>query len=398
MGECMDVIKNLLHKLSLLDRHRHANHSLASLIENNHIPAGGMADCIQIVTKAIKETLEKGFHHTIEKREYYDFLALIYSSFYVFMPQGRPAALAALTYKQLDELMKEGSCQSDIFKTSYRYQLQPVLLSKELRELLILYKNFFRPLVAAKGPYNAGPDDILFLNYKGLPDRQKVSSRIVWFFEKYGYYQLNTNELRALMETEADKAYCRGEIGLEDKLAIQKINGHTGGTSRDYYVRQDRARDVSRAKQGYKKIFGQAPLQEEQTASVMSSGSQPAACSPLQRTSSCITDDPVHEKNWGSARDDYLQVEPTQRHVRWTAEELGCIRHLMQKLEDEGFSSPHPVSTLMKYIQNWPPAYPIFHPRHVLKLDSFRHGYETVLRHYMGHGKRGANKLPSFNK
>ena len=75
----------------------------------------------------------------------------------------------------------------------------------------------------------------------------------------------STTICRALVETAAHKACQEGDISPSQRDAINGINGHSGQISQDYYLFQDRKREVSLAVEGFQKIIGEPqPCQQEQ--------------------------------------------------------------------------------------------------------------------------------------
>jgi hypothetical protein len=78
------------------------------------------------------------------------------------------------------------------------------------------------------------------------------------FFNKSLNLHITSTTIRSLMETHADKMMKRGEITEEERTAVMTINGHSSSTTRNYYIRQDRAANIRNSRA----IFGRLPETE----------------------------------------------------------------------------------------------------------------------------------------
>jgi hypothetical protein len=79
---------------------------------------------------------------------------------------------------------------------------------------------------------------------------------LIQFFLKTTGKKINSTSLRALLETEADRALRAGVIEQVEKTAIENIVGHSSATCLNYYVMRNRLEDAGDAFAAFQKILG----------------------------------------------------------------------------------------------------------------------------------------------
>jgi hypothetical protein len=197
--------------------------------------------------------------------EVYVLMQTLAASLYTFSAQGRPGGLKALTYRQAMD--QSGPCPlSTHFKTSKRFMFQPIPIAADSQELMDEYINFLRPTIAKNG--NIAPEDnddspffltfsakgkifnnllygillTIFYFYAAL----NVSQSVAAFFKRFSPYDLTCNTLRSLIETTVEDGRLEGKVSRAEQRSVQRINGHSGTTSRAYYVKHSRFADAER--------------------------------------------------------------------------------------------------------------------------------------------------------
>jgi hypothetical protein len=348
-------------------------------------------------------------HLPVDKDSYKRFMGVFLASLYVFSPQGRTQGLDDLKFGQAQDLLSTGFVQTTKFKTQAKWGFQPVTLSEESKELLIIYLRSFRPV--ASGPLPSQPSDALFLNYIGCP-HPDIGKELTSFFLNTCNLHITATRIRSVVETAAEEMYRGGEITLKTRKSVEAINGHTSAVVQNYYLQMDRASDVHSAREFFSQASSPAgPVQVP--FSSISSSLEPTSPHGLRiqhdsAVSSMITvPDNVDDDAQGIADDDSLQPIPLgpvgsgwapregTRHlnwgtshpeyhrravkkVKWSAQELQYIEEWINK--DKQGDSNLPVSRCLAAIRLDPRAVHIFHTHHILNSQRLRNGYDSVLK------------------
>lgn len=185
---------------------------------------------------------------------YAEFMELLYSSFYTTSVQGRPSAIETLTLKAGIDLLRSGVTLSSAFKTRRKYGYQPIIAQKITAKLLKIYLTIVRPKVLELNP-RAGEHDKLWLNFNGTPvSKSSISHKVIKFFKNNGDIHMTSNDIRSLIETSAETLLGNGIITGEERQAVKNVNGHTGRTTLDYYIRQNRGNDAKLSNKVFKHI------------------------------------------------------------------------------------------------------------------------------------------------
>ena len=132
------------------------------------------------------------------------------------------------------------------------------------------------------------------------------------FFKKYNLH-ITTNSLRSLFENETNKAYKSGIITLADKESVHMVNGHTGKTSKDFYMHDQRVDDGLKALEVTQTLF-------------MPTDSSFVSSTPVVEKDTSALQSPVllnGADQWGHSRADYNT--PGLKKAEWTHDEKCMI-------------------------------------------------------------------------
>ncbi len=117
-----------------------------------------------------------------------------------------------------------------MFKTAEVYKLQPVLISKTTANILEIWLLYIMPRLRP----NSVDTDSLFVNIDGDPVLN-LHQYYARFLLKYLSIHFTTTTMRALTETASQDAYNNNLITLDERLAVQVVNGHSGAISKAHY-------------------------------------------------------------------------------------------------------------------------------------------------------------------
>jgi hypothetical protein len=178
------------------------------------------------------------------------------AAMYVYSVQGRLSGVSHLTLGDAQTMLTDGFTTNTNFKTQKTYGLQPISIDKMFgAELLEIYLRKFRS-ISEGSPESTSPESPLWVDISGSKYSADALGRFMTtFFNKSLNLHITSTTIRSLMETHADKMMKRGEITEEERTAVMTINGHSSSTTRNYYIRQDRAANVRNSRA----IFGRVP-------------------------------------------------------------------------------------------------------------------------------------------
>jgi hypothetical protein len=377
--------------------------SMDSKVRERRMPTGGLEQLQRAVDRRIPWALSLKNEY-IDEEEYKQVLGLLYSALYVYSAQGRISGVMDLSYEQAQELLTSGYVTTDQFKTNDRWGLQPVTLSLSALHLLQLYLEYLRPRAVDRSGH--GSVDALWLCFSGDPDKL-VGQRVTAFFKRHLQLHITTTAIRSLVETTMDTMHAQGRITNEQRASIHAINGHSGATTKDYYIQKVRGNDVQHAREAFQAMFGAAKDAaaaaadvEAAAADVDQAQSDNTAWSPLplpinaqSRTESASSRTPsmptsplpalpvlwqqrpaVVAIDFGTAHPDY---KSTAVKARWTDEEKDYIGRWCARKLNENPLTNSVVAKCRKHILQDPDAWPIFHANHVLDSGRLRNGYRT---------------------
>jgi hypothetical protein len=173
--------------------------------------------------------------------------------------------------------------------------------------------------------------------------------------------------VRSLTATRFADAEARGVINKNELRASHAVNGHTGTTSKDFYVKRARLEDAKATNQAWKKVR-------------LSEGSSTPRTIPTKCES---TDVVVHGfTDWGrdhptmKASTDAKRAEWSQSELEWI--ELWANTNLPDGISGAvGTNNGHIRKCLEDIIRD-KEARRLFHPLHVADSGRLRHGFRKL--------------------
>lgn len=148
-----------------------------------------------------------------------------------------------------------------------------------------------------------------------------------------------------------------GKINERDLLAVRNISGHTGQIAADYYVMDERKKDVD----GGRRVLAAAGLGEE-----------------FIDEWSNLEPEPMLHKVWG--RDHPAYDRKNVRKVPWSPAEIKYIGDKVTMLNALPNPPVNMMSHCLKLINEDAVAQDIFHQHHVLNSARMRPGYDAYRR------------------
>jgi len=294
----------------------------------------------------------------ITEGAYREFMQLLFSSLYVYAPQGRISGIIDLKYGDKDRILSAGYATSSQFKTSASFGFQQVIFAKIPYDLFKFYINCLYPVVQQSNPNSSSP---LWLKWSGIKEN-KIGNLVTKFFEKFLNLHINSTRIRGLVETETDELLQKGEITTSQRRAVLNLNTHSGATSQKHYQKSNRCQDMLESRNVFRTLVdAEYPDTVENIAHLSEN----------------------HEyADWGASRKD--QGKTTTRAM-WTAEEIDFIgRWCVKSLGENPEWKKSISSRCLKYIKSegLNKALSIFHHRHILSSDRFRIGFKAAKKQY----------------
>lgn len=394
-------------------RRVHSENTWAAQVQHRRLPAGGLAD---LQAAALEELpwARSVRSCDIDDVAYRTFMQLTVSAIYVFSANGRQSGVADVRMGQVEDMLKNGYTTSSKFKTNSKYGYQPITLGAVSRELLHLYVTVVRPQVCRHHPIQ--PSDHLWLTYRGEIDLTVGKLVTAFFIRKCGL-SVTTTGIRGLVETEMDKKHKSGVITEAEKNAVHNINGHTSAVTRDYYLFEDRASDVARARSAFGELHrphhehagsdlgyvndvlenligdggdggdgdgdcddtdcngSELPVLPQPLAPALPPLLSPQhrlpAPLPLSALRSFLPSPVPAVLDWGTAHPDYKTARPT---AQWTHEEKQYIGTWCARFSHDYPDTRNVVAKCLKHLHTDPRAVSIFHAHHTLNSARLRNG------------------------
>ena len=343
--------------------------SIESAVFNWTWPKNGLPELQQCVVDHIGfvETVElwrdDDDREPVSESVFNNFMDLLFSAMYVFSPQGRVGGITELTMENGVEMLKKGFTNSSIFKTSSKYKLQPVVLGTELNHrCFTIYFNHVRPSVRQEVDVEGSP---LWLDYHGRRDKY-IGRRVKRFFMKHSDLNIGTNRIRSLVETTSEEMFQRSEITLAQKTAIHDINGHSDSIVKDYYLREDRAKQVNLARQMFSTQTKKEDKDEDDDIDDIDTSPN------LNPVKLWPTEDEKVQADWGTEHPNYSD---DKQRAEWSTAELKYIE-IWKNANPNWKGLSQPMAVCLRAIKRDARAIPIFHKRHVQDSARLRFGFE----------------------
>lgn len=154
-----------------------------------------------------------------------------------------------------------------------------------------------------------------------------------------------------------------GEITPVQRHAVSNINGHSGKTTQDYYVLQERHKDV----QNGITMFDQ--LVSTDLASIWDDS--------VQFENYPVPD--ITSKQWGTDHPSYDSSNSNPRRVIWSSAEINYIKNWMQK-EFNREPKETRVKRCLQHIKSDDGATAVFHLNHILNSGKLRCGFDNFYK------------------
>jgi hypothetical protein len=358
-----------LFKRSNKKRGGAASKDIPTLIRQKRWPKGGLLDLINAVVLQLDWITGINESTEITPKLYRKFVRILCASAYV-SPQGRPQAIGDMRNRQISELKSKGFFLSSKIKTASKFGYQPVTGSCMFYIGLDKYISFVRPKLKMKA------NDYLFIDQKGK--RLHIGSKLTSFFESTLNLHITTTTIRSLLETEMSTLYDNGMITTEERNAIMKLNGHSSAVTEDFYIRRDRAADVTHAVNAFKCI------------------TSPKQGVKLKFSESCVEHDEIHDsmgfESWSYTSDfdarlgatlksnqieESIPIAQSPHRVKWTKDEIIFVGEWCAKtLLENPINHNNIVARCLEHIRNNQDALQIFHPNHILNSGRLKHALE----------------------
>ena len=396
-----DVIKNVRRECRKERKRRGAlSKDIPTLKKLSLWPPGGMHQLSETVHNEL-EWIERINEETyIDKSFYSSFTKVMCASMYL-SPQGRIQAVEDIRNGQIDELRDKRFVLSRLFKTQSKYGYQPVTAGETFLKIFDKYIRFVRPNILQ------GSLDFVFIDIEG--NQLDLGRKLISFFEiKLGLHITSTT-IRSLVETEVNELRQEGKISQVERESIMNVNGHSSQIVTDYYVRQDREKDVGnafnvfdvmndsiatfspladRAEQSKKRNNEmtendfQIHLKRRSVQAETSVLASPVTTilDQTEHTTTIETDDVLATtSNIHTSQDAVDKMSsPNPMRVKWTEQEIDYVGKWCTKtLRDNPSNSNNIVARCLTHIRNEPAALRLFHKNHILNSGRLRHGYEA---------------------
>jgi len=206
------------------------------LVEEGRMPAGGLRELCGYVKSQLAWALSLKEEDFKSKKVYNNFTDWLYCNFWVTMVQGRTGGFEDMTYGQRHGLLDpDGHETSTHFKTALYHNMQAVSSSELASIGMKIYLELARPAVATTIMYSDSAP--LFLTATGIKE-YRVGAKVTDFFHRHGNLHITTTAIRGMYETEADDLCSRNIISPKEKDAVTWLNGHSGKTVRQYYIKK----------------------------------------------------------------------------------------------------------------------------------------------------------------
>jgi hypothetical protein len=383
---------------------------LANKIYNRWIPEGGMAELQRAVEAKFKDWFPKVHRHALENpsgltsQQYKNFMKLLYASLYSHSVQGRVSGIMDMKLLQGDDLVERGHSDSSVFKTNSKFGFQSVTMSEISAKLLKVYLETFRPIAQdniddAGTKEKASMDNApLFLTWFGNME-QRIGYRVTAFFKETIGIPISTTSIRSLVETESDQAFKKGLLDLETKESIHSLNGHSGRTSKDYYQKEIRARDVRNARIAFNTLTGHPSSSSTTSSNPTTPHNIPATPHNTFNDEDDDTDNDIGSRfsnivtvpmeqwdnqaaapvynaadDWGL---DHPEKDSENKHkIKWSEAEINYIGRFTNYYNQHYPGNRNVMAECLNHLRVTPTARRIFHPHHTVDSARMRSGFE----------------------
>ena len=290
----------------------------------------------------------------LDDMNYRRLMSIIFAGLYALSAQGRVEALSTVPLIAARALLEQDRAAknqqglrhpvvalSNTFKTRSKYGFQPVTFPVELNDILL---DLYLPMRERKN----SKSDAFFVDFNGASySPTSVGHLVTVFFRRTKDLHITSTRIRSLVEIMAKKAHDAGVINATQHEAVHHINGHSSGTTQDYYLRDSRLQDAQHGVEVFGAIgreYAKLPLVVNASALVL---------------------------GWGS---EHPYRHWTGQRVPWTAFELETTGTICSEILSASPDQAYKVVRLcLERIKASPELVAKFHPHHT--LDGSRLAY-----------------------
>lgn len=375
------VAKRFREIQSKLQRKMRSHKTMEGLVRDKKMPRGGILE-LQSAVLALKAWVTSLPTSDINKRDYDNFMQLLFSALYVFSPNGRQGGVMDMKFCQAEDLHIKNFATTTKFKTNCKYGFQPVTVDSASYELLMVYLNTLRP--QASRLCHDGPDEPLWLTYYGnaIGDAGK---RVTRFFKRTLGLHISTTRIRSLVETEVHKLFKQGRVTQEQKMSVQNINGHSSEVTEAFYLMEQREEDVRCTKGVLTKDLDvllddlaksmSAEDLREWAEDTVTTNHIPVPPLPLPRNYHAPA--PPQPLNWGTQ---HPAFNCTTKTAVWTDAEKQYVGTWCEDFRYRFPGASNAIAKCLQHIRGDPEAVAIFHKYHTDSSDRLRNGYRQYER------------------
>ncbi len=219
------------------------------------------------------------------------------------------------------------------------------------------------------------PNDPLFITFNGKPLR--VGRFVTAFFKRTLGLNINTTRIRCIVETESSALLLRGEINDEARDSVLTVNGHSSITSKKFYQKRSRTKDIVLVEQVHSKLVSiPTKMHDESVSECYHDVDAEEVMIPI----SLISTIPSSCSNVGIMHPCF---NATGRRVTWSAAEVKIVGAWCTQHQQQHPESVNIVSNCLRYILNDPNIRQHFHPHHVVDSTRLRWGWEKFQNDYI---------------
>ena len=390
-----DVVKNVRRECRKQRKRDNAtSKDIPTLRKLNMWPQGGMRQLNEAVEKELSWISRIDEGTVIDRGFFLSFSKALCASIYL-SPQGRIQAVEDIRFGQANELKTNKFIMSKKFKTWAKYGYQPVTAGSIFLQIFEKYMLYVRPALKEKDT------DFLFVDLEG--NQIDMGRKLITFFESALGLHLTSTTIRSVVETEVNDLFNQGKLSRREKESMMNLNGHSSQVTHDYYIKQDRQRDVVNAFRCFDLINSPESGRTEQV--------------PILRHKRYVIQDSSEDENDGNDEaftaikfkrvtqptELFAEFQPTERmnqvalienmtetiesepepshfpmRVKWTEREINYVgRWCTKTLKDNPANNTNIVARCLAHIRNDPTIVAMFHNNHILNSGRLKHGYDS---------------------
>jgi hypothetical protein len=208
-----ETVKGLRKCLSKDIKKNKPDATLSKVTYDLKLPEGSSSlEQLQVLQKHLKDQIPRVNHilfgfikeNILTRNDYNFFMRILYSSLYIFSPQGRIGGIESLLYKNGIQLLSDNYALTDKFKTQATFSKQPIILGETSKDLFSLYFNNLRPYVVSQNFIKDNHSDApMWLTFEGK-QQLNIGQQMTNYFIQALNLNITTNGLRSLVETLCD--------------------------------------------------------------------------------------------------------------------------------------------------------------------------------------------------